>query len=320
MNRRLFLAAALLSSLATPAGAQQNEYPTRPVRLIVPAAAGGATDLVARLIAQHLSQSWPHPMVVENRPGGGGVIGTQVVARAPADGYTLLMGAINHTINASLVKNLPYDTVGDFTFIAGVVSIPNVLVVNPKVPVHSVTEFIRYSQTHDDLTFASSGNGTSQHLSAETFRMATGAKYQHVPYKGSAPAVTDLLGGHVDLMFDNLPSAAPNIRAGKLRALGVTSAQRNPAFPDIPAIAETVPGFDVKSWFGLMGPAGLPREVIDKLHVEMVRVFAQNDVQQWLDKMGAQAQVTDPAAFDAYVHQEIKRWAEVVKASGATVQ
>lgn len=320
MNRRFFLTAALLSSLSAPAWAQQHEYPTRPVRLIVPAAAGGATDLVARLIAQHLSQTWPHPMVVENRPGGGGVIGTQVVARAPADGYTLLMGAINHTINASLVKNLPYDTVGDFTFIAGVVSIPNVLVVNPKVPVHSVAEFIRYSQTHDDLTFASSGNGTSQHLAAETFRMATGAKYQHVPYKGSAPAVTDLLGGHVDLMFDNLPSAAPNIRAGKLRPLGVTSAQRNPAFPDIPAIAETVPGYDVKSWFGLMGPAGLPREVIDKLHAEMVRVFAQDDVQQWLDKMGAQAQVTDPAAFDAYVHQEIKRWTEVVKASGATVQ
>ncbi|HYG42067.1 MAG TPA: tripartite tricarboxylate transporter substrate binding protein [Bordetella sp.] len=319
MDRRLFLTATLLSSLATPAWTQQKPYPNRPVRLIVPAAAGGATDLVARLIAQHVSQSWPEPMVVENRPGGGGVIGTQVVARAPADGYTLLMGAINHTINASLVKSLPYDTVGDFTFIAGVVSIPNVLVVNPNVPVNSVAEFIRYSQTHD-LTFASSGNGTSQHLSAETFRMITGAKYQHVPYKGSAPAVTDLLGGHVDLMFDNLPSAAPNIRAGKLRALGVTSANRNPAFPDIPAIAETVPGFDVRSWFGLMGPAGMSRDVVEKLHAEMVRVFAQDDVQQWLDKMGAQAQVTDPAAFDAYVHQEIKRWAEVVQASGATVQ
>ena len=320
MHRRSFLTATLLSLLATRAWAQKTAYPgQRPVRLVVPAAAGGATDLVARLIAQHLSPSWPEPMVVETRPGGGGVIGTQAVARAPADGYTLLMGAINHTINASLVKNLPYDTLGDFTFIAGVVSIPNVLVVNPKVPVNSVEEFIRYSQTHD-LTFASSGNGTSQHLSAEKFRMDTGAKYQHVPYKGSAPAVTDLLGGHVDLMFDNLPSAAPNIRTGRLRALGVTSAQRNPAFPDIPAIAETVPGFDVRSWFGLMGPAGLPRDVVERLHAEMAHVFAQKDVLQWLDKMGAQAEVTDPAAFDAYVRQEIKRWAEVVQASGATVQ
>jgi len=316
-RRRLLLAAA--SSVALPSLAQSG-YPSRPVRLIVPAAAGGATDIIARLIAQKVSQSWPQPMVVENPAGGGGVIGTQVVARAPADGHTILMGAINHTINASLVEKLPYDSVKDFTFISHVVSIPNVLVVNPSVPVHTVAEFIAYAKSSDKLVFASSGNGTSQHLSAEMFRMVTGARYQHVPYKGAAPAINDLLGGHVHLMFDNLPSAAPNIRAGKLRALGVTSATRSPTFPDLPAIAETVPGFDVRSWFGLIGPAGLPKEVVDKLHAEMVKVFAMPDVKERLTTMGADAKVTAPDAFNAYVHQEMDRWAKVVKASGAKVQ
>lgn len=316
----------LLQALAAAAGTgpfharAQAAYPSRPVRLIVPAAAGGATDIVGRLVAHQASLAWPQPMVVENVAGGGGVIGTQVVARAGGDGHTLLMGAINHTINASLVGKLPYDSVKDFTFIAHLVSIPNVLVVHPSLPVKTLAEFIQYARSNDTLVFASSGNGTSQHLSAEMFRMETGVKYQHVPYKGAAPATNDLLGGHVHLMFDNLPAAAPNIRAGKLRALAVTSAKRNPAFPDLPAISETVPGFDVRSWFGLMGPAGLPRPVVDKLHAEMARIFAQPDVLRRIADMGAEAQVTDPAAFTAYVHQEIERWAKVVKASGATVQ
>jgi tripartite-type tricarboxylate transporter receptor subunit TctC len=316
----------LLQALATAAGTgpfhvrAQAAYPSKPVRLIVPAAAGGATDIVGRLVAHQASLAWPQPMVVENVAGGGGVIGTQVVARAGGDGHTLLMGAINHTINASLVGKLPYDSVKDFTFIAHLVSIPNVLVVHPSLPVKTLAEFIQYARSNDTLVFASSGNGTSQHLSAEMFRMETGVKYQHVPYKGAAPATNDLLGGHVHLMFDNLPAAAPNIRAGKLRALAVTSARRNPAFPDLPAISETVPGFDVRSWFGLMGPAGLPRPVVDKLHAEMARIFAQPDVLRRIADMGAEAQVTDPAAFTAYVHQEIERWAKVVKASGATVQ
>ncbi len=316
----------LLQALAAAAGTgpfharAQAAYPSKPVRLIVPAAAGGATDIVGRLVAHQASLAWPQPMVVENVAGGGGVIGTQVVARAGGDGHTLLMGAINHTINASLVGKLPYDSVKDFTFIAHLVSIPNVLVVHPSLPVKTLAEFIQYARSNDTLVFASSGNGTSQHLSAEMFRMETGVKYQHVPYKGAAPATNDLLGGHVHLMFDNLPAAAPNIRAGKLRALAVTSAKRNPAFPDLPAISETVPGFDVRSWFGLMGPAGLPRPVVDKLHAEMARIFVQPDVLRRIADMGAEAQVTDPAAFTAYVHQEIERWAKVVKASGATVQ
>jgi tripartite-type tricarboxylate transporter receptor subunit TctC len=306
-RRRLLQALAAVAGTGPFHARAQAAYPSKPVRLIVPAAAGGATDIVGRLVAHQASLAWPQPMVVENVAGGGGVIGTQVVARAGGDGHTLLLGAINHTINASLVGKLPYDSVKDFTFIAHLVSIPNVLVVHPSLPVKT-------------LVFASSGNGTSQHLSAEMFRMETGVKYQHVPYKGAAPATNDLLGGHVHLMFDNLPAAAPNIRAGKLRALAVTSAKRNPAFPDLPAISETVPGFDVRSWFGLMGPAGLPRPVVDKLHAEMARIFAQPDVLQRIADMGAEAQVTDPAAFTAYVHQEIERWAKVVKASGATVQ
>ncbi|HRO81210.1 Bug family tripartite tricarboxylate transporter substrate binding protein [Alicycliphilus denitrificans] len=319
-RRRLLQAIAAASTMpALHAGAQAT-YPGKPIRLIVPAAAGGATDIIGRLVAHQASLALPQPMVVENVAGGGGVIGTQVVARASGDGHTLLMGAINHTINASLVSKLPYDSVKDFTFISHLVSIPNVLVVHPSLPVTTLAEFIQYARTHDTLVFASSGNGTSQHLSAEMFRMATGVKYQHVPYKGAAPATNDLLGGHVHLMFDNLPAAAPNIRAGKLRALAVTSARRNAAFPDLPAIAETVPGFDVRSWFGLMGPAGMPRPVVDKLHAEMVRIFTQPEVLRRIADMGAEAQVTDPAAFNAYVHQEMERWAKVVKASGATVQ
>jgi tripartite-type tricarboxylate transporter receptor subunit TctC len=319
-RRRLLQALAAVAGTGPFHARAQAAYPSKPVRLIVPAAAGGATDIVGRLDAHQASLAWPQPMVVENVAGGGGVIGTQVVARAGGDGHTLLLGAINHTINASLVGKLPYDSVKDFTFIAHLVSIPNVLVVHPSLPVKTLAEFIQYARSNDTLVFASSGNGTSQHLSAEMFRMETGVKYQHVPYKGAAPATNDLLGGHVHLMFDNLPAAAPNIRAGKLRALAVTSAKRNPAFPDLPAISETVPGFDVRSWFGLMGPAGLPRPVVDKLHAEMARIFAQPDVLQRIADMGAEAQVTDPAAFTAYVHQEIERWAKVVKASGATVQ
>lgn len=319
-RRRLLQALAAVAGTGPFHARAQAAYPSKPVRLIVPAAAGGATDIVGRLVAHQASLAWPQPMVVENVAGGGGVIGTQVVARAGGDGHTLLMGAINHTINANLVGKLPYDSVKDFTFIAHLVSIPNVLVVHPSLPVKTLAEFIQYARSNDTLVFASSGNGTSQHLSAEMFRMETGVKYQHVPYKGAAPATNDLLGGHVHLMFDNLPAAAPNIRAGKLRALAVTSARRNPAFPDLPAISETVPGFDVRSWFGLMGPAGLPRPVVDKLHAEMARIFAQPDVLRRIADMGAEAQVTDPAAFTAYVHQEIERWAKVVKASGATVQ
>lgn len=320
LSRRRVLLGAAAATLAAPAFSQST-YPTKPIRLIVPAAAGGATDIIGRLIAQKISQSWPQPMVVENPAGGGGVIGTQIVARAPGDGYTILMGAINHTINASLVEKLPYDSVKDFTFISHVVSIPNVLVVNPAaVPSKTVAEFIEYAKSNDKLVFGSSGNGTSQHLAAEMFRMATGAKYQHVPYKGAALAINDLLGGHIHLMFDNLPSAAPNIRAGKLRALGVTSATRSAAFPDLPAIAETVPGFDVRSWFGLIGPANLPKDIAEKLHAEMVKIFAMPDVKERLATLGADAQVTSPAQFNAYVHQELDRWAKVVKASGARVQ
>ncbi|VTU23051.1 tripartite tricarboxylate transporter substrate binding protein [Variovorax sp. PBL-E5] len=320
LSRRRVLLGAAAATLAAPAFSQ-GTYPNKPIRLIVPAAAGGATDIIGRLIAQKVSQSWPQPMIVENHAGAAGVIGTQIVARAPADGYTILMGAINHTINASLMEKLPYDSVKDFTFISHVVSIPNVLVVNPeKVPSKTVAEFIAYAKSNDKLVFGSSGNGTSQHLAAEMFRMDTGAKYLHVPYKGAALAINDLLGGHVDLMFDNLPSAAENIRAGKLRALGVTSATRSPAFPDLPAIAETVPGFDVRSWFGLIGPANLPKDVVDKLYAEMVKIFAMPDVKERLATLGADAQVTSPVQFDTYVHQEMGRWAKVVKASGAKVQ
>lgn len=320
-RRRAFLAAcAACIGATTTSTARAQAYPAKPVRILVPFAAGGATDSVGRLVAQKLAATWPQPALVENPVGAGGVIGTQQLARTQPDGHTLMLVTINHAINASLVRKLPYDSIKDFSFISHLMSIPNVLVVHPSLPINSVKELLDYARANPGkLIFASSGNGTSQHLSGEMLRMLTGVDFLHVPYKGTAPAVSDLLGGHVSFMFDNPLSVAGHIRTGGVRALAVTSATRNAAYPDLPAIAESVPGFDVRSWFGLMGPAGIPKPIQDILHAEMVRIFALPDVKEKLAQLGGEAQVTSPASFTAYATQEVERWAKVVKASGAKV-
>src|SRR5437660_7664528 len=250
------LAAALLV-VAAPVALGQAAYPTKPVRLVVPYPPGGTTDLLARAAAQKLSEAWGQQVIVANRPGAAGNIGAELVARSAPDGYTLLMGTVGtHAINASLYAKMPYDHVKDFAPVILVAGVPNVLVVNPQLPVNTVPGLVAYAKANPGkLNFASSGSGTSIHLSGELFKTMTGVQMTHVPYKGSAPALTDLIGGQVQLMFDNLPSALPQIKGGKLRAIAVTSTKRAPALPDIPTMAESgLPGFEASSWFGVLAP------------------------------------------------------------------
>jgi tripartite-type tricarboxylate transporter receptor subunit TctC len=316
----LHLLAALTLCMAPLALAQT--YPSHPIRLVVPFPPGGTTDILARAVAQKLSESFGQQVIVDNRPGAGGNIGTELVAKAAPDGYTLEMGTVGtHAINASLYSKLPFDHVKDFVPVILVAGVPNVLVVNPALPVHSVQELIAYGKANPGkLYFASSGSGTSIHLSGELFKTMTGVQMTHVPYKGSAPALTDLMGGQVQLMFDNLPSSLGFIKAGKLRALAVTSAERASALPDVPTIAESgVPGFEASSWFGVLAPAGTPREIVQKLNAEIAKWLATPEAREKLASQGAIAAGGTPEDFARHIAAETAKWAKVVKASGAKV-
>jgi tripartite-type tricarboxylate transporter receptor subunit TctC len=326
MQRRITASIAVALSaialFALPAVAQTTTYPTRPVRLVVPFPAGGTTDILARAVAQKLSEAWGQSVVVDNRPGAGGNIGAELVAKSAPDGYTLLMGTVGtHAINASLYAKLPYDHVKDFAPVILVAGVPNVLVVNPGLPVHSVRELIDYAKTNPGkLNFASSGSGTSIHLSGELFKVLTGVQMTHVPYKGSAPALTDLMGGQVQLMFDNLPSSLPFIKAGKLRALAVTSTGRAAALPDIPTVAESgIPGFEASSWFGVLAPAGTPRDIVTRINGEVAKWLTSTDAREKLAGQGAIAAGGTPEDFARHIAAETAKWAKVVKASGAKV-
>jgi tripartite-type tricarboxylate transporter receptor subunit TctC len=310
--------AIALPGIAVQAHAQA--YPSQPIKIIVPFTAGGTTDILARTIGQKLSEAWRQPVIVENRPGAGGNIGADVVAKAKPDGYTILMGTIGtQSINASLYAKMPYDAAKDFAPITLVAMVPNVLVVHPAVNARTVGELVALAKAKPgELNFASSSTGGSPHLSGEMFKQMTGANIVHVPYKGSAPAITDLLGGQVSLMFDNLPSALPQVKAGKLRALGVTSARRSQAAPDIPTIAESgVPGYEVDSWFGILAPAATPKEIVSKLNVEIVRILKIPEVRERLLEQGAEPVGDTPEHFAEHIRRETAKWARVVKASGA---
>jgi tripartite-type tricarboxylate transporter receptor subunit TctC len=321
-HRVAAFAVAILAIVAAASATAQGAYPSKPVRLVVPFPAGGTTDILARAVAQQLSDSWGQQVIVDNRPGAGGNIGAELVAKAVPDGYTLLMGTVGtHAINASLYSKMPYDHVKDFAPVILVAGVPNVLVVNPALPVGTVQELIAYGKANPGkLNFASSGNGTSIHLSGELFRTMTGVQMTHVPYKGSAPALTDLVGGQVQLMFDNLPSSLQFIKAGKLRALAVTSAARSAALPDTPTLAESgLPGFEASSWFGILAPAGTPNDIVTKINAAVAGWLASAEAKEKLAAQGAIAAGGAPDAFVRHIGDETSKWAKVVKASGAHV-
>jgi len=324
--RRRLLGHALICAAALAwgvpdASAADASFPTRPVRLVVGYAAGGATDVLARLVAQKMGEALGQPMVVENRAGANSNVGAEVVAKASPDGYTLYVYTIANTINATLYDKLGYDPVRDFEPVGMIAKIPNVLVVNPKLPVKTVADYVRLAkETPNGVTFASSGSGSSIHLSGEIFRSRSGASMLHVPYKGSAPAVTDLLGGQVQSMFDNAPSALPHVKSGRLRAIAVTSAERMPLLPDVPTVAESgFPGFDVQSWFAIAAPAGTPRPVVDRLNTALNKALNAPDVRERMRDLAAMPEPGTPEQLRSFVTSEIKRWHDVVKQSGARV-
>lgn len=311
------LAAPVLGSLP----AQADAFPTRPIHLVVGYAAGGSTDQIARIVGQKLSEELGQPVVIDNKPGAGATIASDSVAKSAPDGYTLFMSTIANTINTTLYRRLPFDFERDFAPVSLVATVPNVLVVNPDVPAKTVQEFIALAKKNPEkIYFASSGSGSSIHLSGELFNMVAGVKLTHVPYKGSAPAVVDLMSGQVQAMFDNLSSSLPYIKAGKLRALAVTSATRSPAAPDIPTMAEAgLPECEVLSWFALVAPAKTPQPIIDKLNAAVVKLLADPSTKQQFDNIGADPASSTPAALAALISSETAKWAKVVKTSGAEV-
>ena len=330
LNRRHLLAMACASGAATLLPGTlfaQTAWPNKPVRLVVPFAPAGTTDILARSIAPELSKVFGQSFIVDNKPGAGGNIGADSVAKSPPDGYHLLMGTVGtHAINAALYPKMSYDPVRDFVPITLVAGVPNVLVMNPAKAkaygINNVADLIRYARANPGkLNMASSGNGTSIHLSGELFKSMTGTFMLHFPYRGSGPAVLDLVAGTMDLMFDNLPSALPQIKSGKLKALAVTSAQRSSALPDVPTVAEAGPvkGFDASSWFGLFAPAGTPPEIVARLQQETAHALQSAAVKERLVSQGAIPGGQPSADFARFVAAEAKKWAQVVKVSGAKI-
>ncbi|MBK7658988.1 MAG: tripartite tricarboxylate transporter substrate binding protein [Betaproteobacteria bacterium] len=321
---RLALALAALSCLALPASASaQGDFPTKPIRFVVPAAAGGPTDLTARLIAQEMQKALGQPVVVEPKPGAGGNVGADAVAKSAPDGYTILMATIGtHAINQTLYKSLPFDPVKDFTPVTQVVQYPLIFVVNPSVPAKNVKEFIDYAKAYPGkLNRASGGSGTSMHLSGELFRSMAGLDLPHIPYKGSAPALNDLMGGQVQLMFDSMMTALPLVKAGKLRALGTTGTTRSSAAPDVPTIAEQgMPQYSAAGWIGVVAPAKTPPEIVAKLRNAVVTALKTPQVAERLTSQAAEIVGSTPEEFGAFMKAETAKWAIAVRASGATVE
>jgi tripartite-type tricarboxylate transporter receptor subunit TctC len=318
----LLASVALSSGLATTGAQAQATFPSKPLSIVVPFAAGGATDILARIIGQALSVELGQSVIIENRPGAGGNIGGQIAAKAAPDGHTLFMGAVGtHAINPSLYKKMPYDPIKDLAPLTRVANVPNLLVANPQQPFKTVAELIAYAKANPGkVNFGSSGNGTSIHLSGEMFSHMAKVDIVHVPYKGSAPAMNDLLGNQIAIMFDNMPSALQYVRAGKLNALGVTSAKRSPGLPNVPTIAEAgVPGYEASSWFGLFVPAATPAPVQNRLHAAIVKVLAQPDVKKRMAEQGAEVVSEKPEQFAAFIQAESLKWGKVVRDSGATL-
>ena len=317
------VSSACLAFIAfTAPEAHAQAYPSKPIKFVVPYPAGGPLDTVARLLGAKVAESIGQPVVVDNKPGAGGNIGADIVAKSPADGYTILMGAVaTHAINPTLYKSIPYDPIKDFAPITQVASTPNVLVVNPAVPASNVREFIAYAKANPGkLSFGSGSIGSAGHLAGELFKATAGVDMVHVPYKGAAPAMQDLIGGQIQLMFDNLASSLAQVKAGKIRALAVTTAKRSALAPDLPTIAESgVAGFDISTWFGIFAPAGTPRAALDRLHAEFTRALAAPDLREKMTHLGAEPVGNTPEEFAAYIRAEADKYGKVIRASGAKV-
>jgi tripartite-type tricarboxylate transporter receptor subunit TctC len=320
LPRRTFLhlaaGAAALPTLSRVGWAQA--YPTRPVRIIVGVAAGGASDILARLMGQWLSERLGQPFVIENRPGGGGNIGTEAVVKAPPDGYTLLLAATANTINATLYDKLNFNFIRDIAPVAAISRYTFVMVVHPSMPAKTVPEFITYAKANPGkLNMASPGNGTSPHVVGELFKMMTGVNMVHVPYRGGGPALTDMLGGQVQVYFPGTVSSIEYIRAGRLRALAVTTATRSDALPDVPTVGEFVPGYEASGWFGLGAPKATPAEIVEKLNKEINAGLADPKIKARLADLGGTVLPGSPSDFGKFIAEEIEKWAKVVKFSGA---
>ncbi len=312
-RRNVLLSALALGSITTSARAQN--YPARSVRFVTPFAAGGNADILTRIISEGLSRNLGQAFVVDNRPGGSNIIGTQFAAKAAPDGYTLLMTSTSHTVNPSLLgKELPYDTQKDFTGITKVGDTPIVLVAHPGLGVNTVKELIAKAKAAPgEINFSSSGNGSPAHMAGELLNMLAGIKTTHIPYKSTAQTVTDTVAGQVQLAYPSLSAVGAMIKAGKLRALGITSSKRSPVAPDIPTIAETLPGFEASIWTGVVAPAGVPKPIIAQLNREIIKVLGTSEVKAKLVEMGVDVDTSTPEEFDAFIDSEIKKWARIIK-------
>ena len=322
MSQACLAAAVAIAASAAHAQAPAANYPTKQIRVIVPFPAGGPTDAIARAIGQKLNETWGQAVIVDNRPGAGGNIGTELAAKSPPDGYTLFIGTVANAINQSLFARLPFDFVRDFAPVTQNYVTGLILAVHPSLPVTSVRELIALAKARPgELSYSSSGVGGTPHLSGELFNSMAGVKMVHVPYKGSAPAMADLLGGHVQLTFDNMLSVLPQVKAGKLRGLAVTLTARSPLAPELPTIAESgLTGFEVKSWNGVVVPTGTPKEIIARLNTEIVRILRQPELREKFLVQGVELVPTTPEEFGAFIKQDIAKWAKVIQLSGARAE
>jgi len=318
MSRRVWIAVVAAAMLALGGKASaQSTFPTKAVHIYVPYAAGGAVDILTRTLGDAVSAQWGQPVVVENRPGAGGVVASQALVQAPGDGYTLIMVASGHPTNPFLYKKLPYDTFKDFTAISLLASSPNILLVRADSPFKNLSDVIAQAKAKPgSLSFAHAGNGTSTHLAGELLKSLAKINIEGIPYKGGAPAINDLLGGQIPLSFNNGPESVGQLHAGTVRALGVTTAKRAPFLPDVPSIGETVPGYDTEVWWGLLGPGGTPPAIVEKLSHDFVVALNTDAVKERLAKLGAIPIGSSPQAFDKKIHDDYDKWGPIIKAAG----
>ena len=322
MHRQTLTALLLGAILITPLTAAAQQYPTKAIRFVVPFAPGGGTDIIGRVVAQALNDALGQPVVVDNRGGAGSTLGTEIVAKSPADGYTILFGNISLAFNATLYTKLRYDTIRDLAPISLSAVQPNILVIHPGLPAKNLKEFIELARANPGkYNYASAGTGSGTHLAAELLKLQTKIDIVHVPYKGTGPALTDLLGGQIYMMVSTFASALPHVKSGRMRALGVTTVKRSPAAPDVPTLIEGgVAGYDYSTWYGLLAPAGTPKPIIDMLNATNRKVLARDDIKQKLESQGVDPIVNTPAEFSAYMKSETEKWGKVVKATGAKAE